>query len=154
MRTIMSEARPTRLLTTRRRTAFAIGVTGFILSLTVRGGLHIGHTQPGWLLPIDYLLHGWALIAANVAFYLYLCWIAFCFIRGSEGREQIFMAGWCTHLMLYPVEKLWPLTDQAIQYIGSLALAISILAAVSLLVHPAPVPAPRALVEDSPVRRT
>jgi hypothetical protein len=134
----MSEARPARLLTTRLRTALAIGVTGFILWLAVRGGLHLGHTQSGWLLPIDYLLHGWALIAANVALYLYLCWLAFCFIRGSEGRERIFMAGWFTHLVLYPVEKLWPLTAQAIQYIGTLALAISILAAVSLLLHPAP----------------
>jgi hypothetical protein len=107
-------------------------------SAAVRGALHLGHTESGWLLPIDYLLHGWALIAANVAFYLYLCWLAFCFIRGSEGRERIFMAGWFTHLVLYPLEKLWPLTAQGIQYIGTLALAVSILAAVSLLVHPAP----------------
>jgi hypothetical protein len=90
-------------------------------------------------LPLDFLLHGWPLIAANLAFYAYLCWLALCFIRGSEGRERIFMAGWFAHLVLYPVERLWPQSASAMKYVAVCGLAAAVLAALSLLQHPAPV---------------
>ena len=135
----MTEGRPARLLTTRTRIAVALVVTVYILVLAVRGGLHLGYTESGWILPLDFVLHGWPLVAANVAFYGYLSWLAFCFIRGSEGRERLFMAGWFTHLLLYPVERLWPRSSAAMQYLTVAGLAIAVLAAISLLVHPAPV---------------
>jgi hypothetical protein len=135
----LTKGHPARLLTTRQRTAAALSVTLFILFLAIRGGLHLGHTEGGWILPLDFVLQGWPLIAANVAFYGYLCWLAFCFIRGSEGRERIFMAGWFVHLALYPVEKLWPQSSAAMQYVTVAGLAVAVLAAVSLLLNPAPI---------------
>lgn len=134
----MSKGRPARLLTTRWRTAFALVVTAYILALAIRGTLHLGHTPSGWLLPLDFLLHGWPLIAANVALYAYLCWLAFWFIRGTVGRERLFMAGWFAHLVLYPVEKLWPESGPVIQYVGDFGLVVALVAAVSLLLRPPP----------------
>jgi hypothetical protein len=58
------------------------------------GDSHRAHTR-GWLLqPLDFVLHGWPLVAANVVFYGYLCWLAFWFIRGTHGRERVVMVGW------------------------------------------------------------
>jgi hypothetical protein len=135
----LAQGRPARLLTTRQRTAAALAVTLFILILAIRGGLHLGHTDSGWILPLDYVLHGWVLIAANVAFYAYLCWLAFCFIRGSQGRERIFIAGWFAHLVLYPVERLLPESAAVMKFVTVCGLAVAVVAAVSLLLHPAPV---------------
>jgi hypothetical protein len=50
-----------------------------------------------------------------VAFYGYLCWLGFWFIRGTHGRERAVIVGW------------------AIEILG---LAVSLFAAVSLLFHP------------------
>jgi hypothetical protein len=113
-------------------------ITTYILFLAIHGPLHLGHAESGWLLPLDFVLHGWPLVTANIAFYLYVCWLALCFIRGSKGRERLFISGWVAHLVLYPVEKLWPQSSQAIQYIGTLALVLSLMAALSLLRRPAP----------------
>jgi len=135
----MPQVHPARLLTTRRRTAFAIVITAYILFLAIHGPLHLGHTESGWLLPLDFVPHGWPFIVANVALYACLCWLAFCFIRGTEGRERLFMVGWSAHLVLYPIEKLWPESTAMVQYIGDFALAGALLAAMSLLLRPAPV---------------
>ena len=134
----MSEGRPARLLTTRWKTLFALIVTAYILWLAVHGPLHLGHTESGWLLPLDSLLHGWPLIAVNVALYLYLCWLAFWFIRGTEGRERLFIAGWLFHLILWPVERLSPRSGTTIQYLGAFGLVVALFAAACLLLRPAP----------------
>jgi hypothetical protein len=63
---------------------------------------------------LDFLLHGGALIAVNAAFYGHLCWLAFWFIKGTGGREQLFMSGWFAHLVLSPLEKIWPKSGQAV----------------------------------------
>lgn len=104
----LANPHPIRLLTNHTRTAVAVGLTTFVFALALRGGLHLGHTESGWLLPLDLVLHGWLLIAVNVAFYGYLCWLGFWFIRGTEGRERLFLAGWFANILLSPLEKLRP----------------------------------------------
>jgi len=134
----LPEGRPARLLTTRWKTLFALIVTAYLLWLGVHGPLHLGHTESGSLRPLDSLLHGWPLIAVNVALYLYLCWVAFWFIRGTEGRERLFLAGWLFHLILWPVERLSPRSATTIQYLGMFGLVVALFAAVWLLLRPAP----------------
>lgn len=48
------------------------------------------------------------------------------------------MAGWFAHLVLYPVEKLWPESGPVIQYVGDFGLVVALVAAVSLLLRPPP----------------
>ena len=134
----MSEGRPARLLTARWKSLIALTVTAYMLWLTVHGPLHLGHTESGWLLPLDSLLHVWPLIAVNVALYLYLCWLVFWFIRRTEGRERLFLAGWSFHLILWPVERLWPQSGTTIQYLGTVGFVVALFAAVWLLLRPAP----------------
>ena len=81
-------------------------------------------------------LHGWPLVAANVVFYRYLCWLAFWFIRGSHGRERVFTVGWFSAVLLPPLEVLQHGFTVEIRYICAFGLAISLLAAVSLLLRP------------------
>jgi hypothetical protein len=83
----------------------AAGLTAFVLALAIRGGLHLGHTESGWLLPLDFVLRGWPLIAVNVAFYGYLCWLGFSFIRGTAGPERLFMVGWFASILLSPLDR-------------------------------------------------
>ncbi len=129
----------TRLLTTRGRTAFAVGATALVLPNALQRTLHLGHAKSGWLLPLDHLLHGWLLIAANVAFYGYLCWLGFCFIRGTEGRERVFMAGWAASILLPPIKLLRPGWALEINVIDAFGLAVALLTALSLLLHPSDV---------------
>jgi hypothetical protein len=41
------------------RIAAAVGLTAFVFALAIRGGLHLGRTESGSLLPFDFFLHGW-----------------------------------------------------------------------------------------------
>ena len=113
----------------------AVGLTACVLALAFRDVLLSSHRR-GLLLPLDFWLHGWPLIAANVIFYGYLCWLAFWFIRGSHGRERFFAFGWFSAVLLPPLELLQRGFAVEIRYICALGLAVSLLAAVSILLHP------------------
>jgi hypothetical protein len=111
-----------------------VGLTAFVFVLAIRGGLQQSHTSSGWLL--DFVLHGWPLIVANVLFYGYLCWLGFCFTRGTEGRERVVVLGWFADILLSPLKTLRPDWAVNVGYIGTFGLAVALLAAVSLLLHP------------------
>src|SRR5271170_3133066 len=72
----MAQSQPTRLLTTRWRAGVAVGLTACVFALAVRDVLLRSHRR-SLLIPRDSWLHGWPLVAANVLFYGYLCWLAF-----------------------------------------------------------------------------
>lgn len=82
------------------------------------------------------VFRGWPMIAVNVFFYSYVCWLAFWFIRGTKGPERVFMAGWFAGLLLWPLKMLHPQWTVAIKYIGALGLAVAFLAALALLLQP------------------
>jgi hypothetical protein len=130
----LTQAHPATLLTTRVRTAVALGLTAFVFALAV---LHWGHTKSGWLLWLGFVPQGWPQIAVNVVFYGYLCWLGFWFIRGTGGRERFFMVGWFVSILLSPLERVRPQWAAAFEHIGTLGLAMALLAALSLLLAPA-----------------
>ncbi len=137
----LAQPHTTRLLTTRARITVALGLTAFVFALAVWSVPHLGHTKSGSLWPWDFLLHGWALIAANVAFYLYLCWLGFWFIRGTAGAERVFMVGWFANILLGPIGSLRPELAGAIGRIGTFGLGVALLAALALLLASADVSA-------------
>lgn len=112
-----------------------VGLTAFVFALAIRDALHPRHTR-GLLLSWFFSLHGWPLIGVNVALYAYLGWLAFCFIRGTESRERVFMVGWFVGILLRPVEVFLPSWVAAVRYFGAFGLAVALLAAVSLLLNP------------------
>jgi hypothetical protein len=113
----------------------AVGLTAFVFALAVRDVLLSSHRR-GLLLPLNLLLHGWPLVAANLVFYGYLCWLAFWFIRGSHGRERVCIVGWFSAILLPPLELLQRSFAVEIRYICAFGLAVSLIAAVSILLHP------------------
>jgi hypothetical protein len=117
----------------------AAGLTAFVFVLAIRGALQSGHTSYGWPSPLDLFLHGWPLVVASVLFYGYLCWLGFCFIRGTGGRERVVVLGWFADILLSPFKTLRPDWAVTIGYVGTLGLAVALLAAVSLLLHPSTV---------------
>jgi hypothetical protein len=129
----LARSHPTPLITTRLRAGVVVGLTAFVFVLAIWFGSHSGHVRSGGLLPLDFLLHGWSLIIANVVFYGYLCWLGFCFVRGTEGRERVVVLGWFADILLSPLKNLKPDWAVAIGYIGAFGLAVALLAAVSLL---------------------
>ena len=128
----MTQSAPTRLLTTHLRIGVAFGVTAvyFILSL------HWSHRRSRWLFTDPFLREFWPLLVANVLFYAYVCWLAFWFIRGTKGAERIFIVGWFTEILLWPLRMLSPHWNAAVTQIGILGLAVALLASLSLLVKP------------------
>jgi hypothetical protein len=140
----VAQSQPTRLLTTRVRTAVAVGLTAWVFALALRDVFHLGHRR-GLLLPVDFFLRGWPLVAANVVVYGYLCWLAFWSIRGTNGRERIVIVGWFLAILLSPLEILQHGWAVEIRWICMFGLAIALLAAVSLLLRPTVVGGPAAL---------
>lgn len=131
----MEQSDQPRLLTTRLRTAVALALTASSFALAIRDVLLLNHARSGWLLPFFFGLHGWPLFALNVAFYGYLCWLAFCFVRGTRGRERTFMIGWSVAVLLPPMERVRPEWAVVIRHTAVVALAVSLFAALWLLVH-------------------
>lgn len=111
----------------------ALGLTALVLALTI---LHWGHTKAGWLFTAGSVLHGWLLVAVNVLFYGYACWLGFWLIRGTAGPERLFMVGWFAGLLLSPLHTLGPQWAVAVKHIGAIGLAVALLAALSLLLDP------------------
>jgi hypothetical protein len=131
----MAQSQPAHLLTTGRRTRVAVSLTACVFVLAIRDVLLSSHRRH-LLLPLDFLFYGWPLVAANIVFYGYLCWLAFWFIRGTHGRERVFMIGWFSAVLLPPLETLQHRFTTEIRYICAFGLAVSLYAAVSLLLHP------------------
>jgi hypothetical protein len=131
----MAQSLPIPLLTTRARTATAVVVTAFILAQAIRGQLRPSR-ESAWLIPPDGTLPDWLTIILNVSFYAFLYWLGFCFIRGTQGRERLFMVAWFADLLLSPVRILGPPWSVMSRSIGILGLAIALFVAVSLLRRP------------------
>lgn len=74
----------------------------------------------------------------NVAFYGWSCWIVFCFIRGTKGRERLYMMGFSVWL-LWPLRVLRPEWAVALEFIKMFGYAVSLLAAITLLLQPSKV---------------
>lgn len=124
------------LLTTRPRSAVAVGLTAFVFALALRDELYDSHAKPLW--PMFNLLHGWLAIVVNLAFYVFYCWVAFTVIRLSKGRERLFMLGWFSFL-LAPLKVLRPQWAVPVMHIETFGITLSLIAAVSLLLYPSSV---------------
>jgi prepilin signal peptidase PulO-like enzyme (type II secretory pathway) len=127
-----------RLITTRLRAAVVLVVTVFLFLLAVRDGLRPGRSPSPWLLPLGDVLHGWPLIAVNVAFYVYLAWMCIAFVRAMTRRERFVALGWLLMLLVSPLKHLRPDWQQEVSCFDAFALTIALLAALSLLRRPAP----------------
>jgi hypothetical protein len=128
----MSSSKPTRLLTTRTRSAVALGLTGVVFALALRDIFYASHPKSGWLFSST-VTHGWPWIALSVFFYGYLCGLAFWSIRGTEGTERIFVVGWFVGIPLSPLGMLHAHWSPAIAHIAAIGLGIALLAALALL---------------------
>jgi hypothetical protein len=133
---------------TYRRTVVATVTTAFMFTVFVRGELFPAPPKPGWLFRAkpEWLfagnpLHGWSLVAVNFAFWAYLCWFGFWIIYRSEGRERLFLVGWFADILLWPVRWLEPRWAEPVRLIGTAGLALALLVALSVLLHPPKIPA-------------
>jgi len=125
------------LLTTRPRAALAVALTAFVFALTIRDEQYGAHAKPMWLI-FGGLLHGWSVIAINLAFYFCLCWSAFIVAHETKGRERLFMLGWFGFL-LSPIKVLRPQWAVPVMHIETFGAILSLVAAVSLLLNPSEV---------------
>jgi hypothetical protein len=126
-------AHSAKLLTTRRRTAVAIALTGLMFAVSLRGAF-IQSCYRTSRLPLDHFLglsYG-QLVILNVAFYTYLCWLAFSFIRDTAGRERVFMVAWLSFVLVSPVKLLIPALWIPVHFISSIVLGVALVAAISL----------------------
>jgi hypothetical protein len=135
----LARPHPAPIITTRLRAGVAVGLTAFVFSLAIWYGLHPSHARSGWPLPLNFVLRGRSLIIANLIFYGYLCWLGFCFVRGTMGRERVVVLGWFADILLSPLKALRPDWAVAIGHIGTFGLAVALLAALALLLEPSPV---------------
>jgi hypothetical protein len=125
------------LLTTRRRAAMAVGLTAFLFALSIKDELHGSRVKPLWPL-FDGLLHGWLIVAINVAFYGYFCWLAYWFIYRSKGWERVFFGGWFGPFLLSPLKVLHPEWAALVRHVETFGNTLSLLVALSFLLNAPP----------------
>jgi hypothetical protein len=123
------------MLTTRRRTAVAIVLTAYLFALAVRGERYPVHAKHRWL-SFDDVLHGWSLVAVNLAIYGWLCWLGFWFIYRSTGRERLFMIGWFADILSWPLHLLEPRSAELARLTGIAGLAFALMIALWMLFRP------------------
>ena len=108
----------------------------FALALTAlswrKPGLYLNEARSKWLLGPS-LLHGWTLLTANVVLYVYICWLAFWFIRGIAKKKRYFVVGWFAGILLWPIRMFWPRSALPIKHIGTFGVGVALLAALALL---------------------
>ncbi|HJU09581.1 MAG TPA: hypothetical protein VJ728_01825 [Candidatus Binataceae bacterium] len=134
----MAPTRKARLFTTRMAAGIAATVTALVFALTIRGVLTLRHTGTDWMSQFDVLLHGYWLIAAKVVLYLFLCWLGVWMIRGTEGRERLFMVGWFSAILIPPITMQRADSVGVGAYIGTAGMGIALGAALSLVLRPSP----------------
>jgi hypothetical protein len=123
--------------TTRLSTALAVGLTAYVFALSVRDELYPAHTDFTWLFS-NGAPHGWLAIAANVAFYGFSCWAAFCVIHRTKGRERLFFVGWFGFL-LSPLKTLRPEWAESVRGLEFFGMTLSLVTALSFLLYPSDV---------------
>ena len=85
--------RPIRLLTTRLKTAMAVGLTGLVFALSIPQELHPVYTKSSWLFR-DGVPHSWLALAGDIAMYACLCLTGFYAAYVTRGRERLIIIGW------------------------------------------------------------
>lgn len=114
----------------------AAGLTAFLFSLSIRGELHRSRVRALWPL-FDGLLHGWLVVAVNIVFYGYFCWLAYWFIYPSKGWERVFFAGFFGFL-LSPLKVLHPEWAASVRHVETFGDTLSLLVALSFLLNALP----------------
>ncbi len=90
------------IIPSRRIAVVTIALTGFTAATTFRNVFlpsprdHHFH----WLLQVDSLLPGWAMLPVNVVFYALLVSICIGLFRAARGRERILVVGWLPGILL------------------------------------------------------
>ena len=88
-----------------------------------------------WLISWPFV-HGWLFVAINIFVYGWTCWIGFWLIRGTGGRERLFLIGWFAGIILWPVKMMAPQWASVIRHVGTFGLAVALFAALALLLEP------------------
>jgi hypothetical protein len=127
----MASSQP-KLLTTTTRIVLAIILTAYLFTMAVREALF--HQSSSYLL-IDHFfgVKGAWLMGVNVILYAYLCWLAFCYIGGTAGRERLFMLSWFAGILPWPLVALKPEWSTAEAYVSIVAFGMALFSAGSLL---------------------
>lgn len=58
------------------------------------------------LLEDPFFLHGWLVVALNLFWYGFFCWMGWNLIRGAIGRERLLIIGWLVGFLVRPIEGL------------------------------------------------
>jgi hypothetical protein len=124
-----------------KRGAIAVSVlTGFLFAISIRAlFLYVRHGgQPRFQWPFtSQLLPSWAVIAVNLALYIYLLWLGVLFYRIARNGERVVVAGWATDFLLGPTKIIFsPAGALAVRYVQTAAMAAAFVATLLLLREP------------------
>ncbi len=73
----------------------AVALTTFVLVQAIRGALTRGNVPDDFILVNGFFfLNGWPNLALSIFFRAYVCFLAYWFIRSTQGTERIVMLGW------------------------------------------------------------
>lgn len=134
--TKVDQQRKPRLITSKFTAAIAVILTGYITVLTLRSAFWQSPHHFRWILPLDYRLPPWAVLAANLVLYASILWLCIVFPAALQGKERVLVAGWIPNLLLSPIQGIVSASlAAAIQYLKAASIMVAFVAAVVILVE-------------------
>jgi hypothetical protein len=127
------------LIRNRFSAVIAVCLTGLWASQDIRALFAAAPQRPSWLFPLDSLplLPTWSVVALNLFFSVYLLWIMFWLVRGTEGWERVMVAGFSVSAGRIPLEPIGALSFQpaitVIRAVGAAGMGTAFFAALIVL---------------------
>jgi hypothetical protein len=139
-RSMDQQAHKFQLIGNRFSAVFAVCLTGFLASRDFRAMFSAAPHEAGWLMPLDFLpLPIWTVAILNIAFYVYLFWVAFWFYRGVQGKERMIVAGFFTSGLLGLLGRIKAMSSphavSAIRAVQTVGMGVAFFAALVILLE-------------------
>jgi hypothetical protein len=128
-----------QLIGNRFSAIIAVCLTGILTAVDLRALFIAAPHKASWLLgPLDsWPLPIWSVIALNLLFRTALLWGGVLFLRGTQGKERLVVAGWFMSAclgMLNPIEALSaPPAIAVIRLLRTIGMSVAFLAALLIL---------------------
>jgi hypothetical protein len=132
---LANRPQPESLITTHRRAGVAIGAAALEFQASIRTILNQGNVPSNWLFEAPGLPE-WTVVAGSLFFYGFICWISFWMIRGTHGRERVFMVAWFLNVLLWPARVFQHEWILEIRYVGAFGQLIALIVGITFLHHP------------------
>ena len=128
------EVQKPRLIRNTPAAVVAVFLTGLVAGLALRSVFVLPAHHSRWLFPALISTPRWAFASVQIAFYGYLLWLCFAFLRIAQGKERIVVVAWFLVTLGSPLETFMSRPAvRAFDYVNAFGMAAAFLTTIDIL---------------------